>query len=264
MGDTRLLPGLVLVALASAVVFVVLVVVGFSRPGPRRSGIVAGGLPLCLLPPVLAAAYGSWQLLGAFAGMRPEAPGASVLAAFDSVWLLQRLAAGAALGLCLVGLLIGLLRFGGSTGDQACSARRGAVLLLLPVLAFAATALAFRPLVGGLRVAGALMFFSAQAPESQQRVESILAAEGLQSRGSGALGAAARFVTRAPVTGLFAGLTAAVVVLGLALPGFVLAWRVRFGAAFSALALLAWIAAATGAGLVAFGVLHPLRSIVGG
>jgi hypothetical protein len=137
------------------------------------------------------------------------------------------------------------------------------VLLLLPALALVASTLALRPLVGGLRVAGALMFFSAQAPESQQRVESILAAEGLQSRGSGAIGAAARFVTRAPVSGIFAGATAALVLLGLALPGFVLAWRVRFGTAFSALALLAWIAAATGASLVAFGQLHPVRSIFG-
>jgi hypothetical protein len=263
MGDTRLLPGLVLVAVASAVVFLILVVAGFSRPGPRRSGIVAGGLPLCLLPPVLAAAYGSWQLLGAFAGMAPDAAAPSALAAFDSVWMLQRLAWGAALGLCLVGLLIGLLRFGGSSDDRACSARRGLVLLLLPALALAASTLALRPLVGSLRVAGALMFLGAAAPENQQRVESILAAEGLQSRGPGALGAASRFVARAPVAGMFAGATAALVLPGLALPGFVLAWRVRFGGAFSALALLAWITAATGAGLVAFGLLHPVRSIFG-
>jgi uncharacterized membrane protein YGL010W len=63
---------------------------------------------------------------------------------------------------------------------------------------------------------------------------------------------------------MFAGLTAAVVILGLALPGFILAWRVRFGVAFSVLALLVWIAAAVAAGLVAFGVLNPVRSIVAG
>jgi hypothetical protein len=61
------------------------------------------------------------------------------------------------------------------------------------------------------------------------------------------------------MTGVFGSAAAAVVLLGLALPGFILAWRVRFGATFAALATILWLLAAAGAAVVCFGVVDPLR-----
>lgn len=261
MGDTRFLPGLVLVALAAGVVLVSLLASGFSRPGRRRAGLVAGGLPLALLPPVVASAYASWKLVGLFEGLAQAQAGAArnALEALASLWMLQRVAWGAFVASCIVGLLLGLWRSGRSTDELACSARRGLVLLLLPALGLVAAALATRPLAGALRVSAAVISSDEKDPASQTRKDAVLEAEGLPTRGSGSIASTSRFVSRALMTGLFGGAIAAVVLLGLALPGFILAWRVGFGAAFTASSSIVWLLAAVGAGLVAFGVLDPLR-----
>jgi len=261
MGDTRFLPGLVLVALASGVVLVSLLASGLSRPGRRRAGLVAGGLPLALLPPVVATAYASSKLVGLFEGLARAQTGAvrDALESLASLWMLQRVAWGAFVASCVVGLLLGLWRSGRSTDEPACSARRGLVLLLLPALGLVVTALTTRPLAGALRVSAAVISSDQKDPASRKRQDAILEAEGLPTRGAGSIASTSRFISRAVMTGLFGGAIAAVVLLGLALPGFVLAWRVGFGAAFSAAASLVWLLAAVGAGLFAFGVLDPLR-----
>jgi hypothetical protein len=58
--------------------------------------------------------------------------------------------------------------------------------------------------------------------------------------------------------GTFGGATAAVILLGLAMPGAILAWRVQFGSSFLAIAAALWLLAAVLGGLVAGGVLDPL------
>lgn len=264
MGDTRFLAGLILVALAAAFALVALLAGGLSRPGPRRAGLIAGGLPLSLLPPVVAAAYGSWMLERLLSELLQRQPGAApgALDTLASLWGVQRIAWGATLGLCLLGLLVGMLRFRGArgaTGDPTCSLRRALVLLLLPAMALAVVGLAARPLAGALRVTAALVSSEPGDRESEARLESVLHAQGLQARGSGWLGAAARFLARARVIGVFGGATAALVLLGLALPGFILAWRVDFAVPFSVAASALWLLTAAAAALVAFGALDPLR-----
>ena len=69
MTDTRFLAGLALVALASAVVALALLGAAVTRSGARRPGLVAFGLPLALVPVVVATVYGAWALVGLFAGL---------------------------------------------------------------------------------------------------------------------------------------------------------------------------------------------------
>lgn len=264
MGDTRFLPGLVLVALAAAFALVALLAGGLSRPGRGRAGLIAGGLPLSLLPPVVAAACGSWMLERLLSELLQREPGGGrgALDALASLWAVQRIAWGATLGLCLAGLLVGLLRLRaapGVPGSHACSLRRALVLLLLPALALTVAGVASRPLAGALRVTAALVSSEPGDREAEARLEAVLHAQGLQARGAGWLGGVSRFLARARVIGVFGGATAALVLLGLALPGFILAWRVEFAGPFSIAASALWLFAAVSAGLAALGVLDPLR-----
>ncbi|HEX9188752.1 MAG TPA: hypothetical protein VGB87_16850, partial [Vicinamibacteria bacterium] len=155
MVDPRFLPGFVLVGIVAAVTLAGLVAIGASRPGPRRAGLVAGGLPLALLAPVVATSYSSWKLVGLFSGMALEQPtGAmrTLLEGFASLWFLQRAGWGAFCALCIVGVLLGLLRSGTSADDVACSTRRGFTLLLLPVLGLAAASVTTERLATAVRV----------------------------------------------------------------------------------------------------------------
>jgi hypothetical protein len=68
-----------------------------------------------------------------------------------------------------------------------------------------------------------------------------------------------RFIARGSVVGAFGGTIAAVILLGLAVPGAILAWRVSFGGAFAAISSVLWLVAIVVGGLVAAGVLNPLR-----
>jgi hypothetical protein len=264
MGDTRFLAGAVVVAFGAVGALVAVLAAGLTRPGQERPGLVAGALPLALLPPVLASAYASWKLVGLFAAMagatEPQAGGArNLLAAFASLWWLQRAAWGAFAASCLVGVALAVWRSGRRSGDATCSARRAFVLLSLPTLALAVASLATRPLVSALRVSTAVVSSDEKDPALQARLDAVLEADGLASRGPGSLARTSRFISRAMMTGVFGGAAAAVVLLGLALPGFILAWRVRFGAGFTAAACAAWLLAAAGAALVATGVVDPLR-----
>src|SRR5262245_37173180 len=127
--------GLVLVLLVSAPVFAVLLLAGLWLPAASRAGLVAGGLPLALLPPVAAAAFVSRDLRRVMEGIAliGYKPG-PFRAACEAEWALQSLAWGLFAAACLLGLGLGLLRFFGSNADAPCSFRRAATLFLLPCL----------------------------------------------------------------------------------------------------------------------------------
>lgn len=261
MGDARFLPGLVLVAFVAAVTLVGLLAVGLWWPGARRPGLVAGGLSLCLLAPAVATAYASRQLIGLFAGMAASQSAGNewLLDAGASLWLLQRVAWGAFAAACVLGLLLGLLRFGRSADEMPCSVRRSVVLFLLPALGLALTCTVTHQLWKAVRVSAAVMSSSENDPARKARADAVLEAEGLATRGAGSIAAMSSFIARATTAGFFGGLTAVVVLVGLALPGFILAWRVRFGTAFSVLSSAVWLLVAVGAGALSLGALDPLR-----
>lgn len=247
MADSSILPGIVLVAVVTLAVVVTLLAAAVSRPGSRRAGLVAGGLPLALLPPVLAAAYASAKLGGLFA-----AEPVAAAEACASLGLLQRLAWGGFAVSCALGFVLGLLRRGGTPEDVACSLRRGVVLVLLPCLGLLVAGALTERLGKALRVTAAVVSSDAGDPASRARTDAVLEAEGLPSRGPGSIGELARFIARSTTLGTFGGVAAVLILLGLALPGFILAWRVRFGTAFVGLASSLWLLAAAGGSLVAF------------
>jgi hypothetical protein len=257
MSDPRFLGGVVSVALVTVIVLAALLLVGVSRPGPRRAGLVAGGLPLALLPPMTAAAYVSWKLVGLFSGAAKAGGGGTRMLsdACGSLELLLRLAWGGFSAACVLGLVLGLVRSGRSTKDITCTARRGAVLVLLPVLGLLVAGTLTRAVASALRVTAAVAASDVGDPESRARADAVLAAADLPTRGSGSIGATARYLARAMMLGTFGGITAVHVLLGLALPGFILAWRVRFGVVFQAFASTAWLLAAILGGAMGFGVL---------
>jgi hypothetical protein len=260
MGDESVLAGLVLVALTALPALVALLAT-LTRPAARRAGLVAFALPLALLPPVVATAYGSWSLIRHFSGLAAS-PGATgdLLETFARLWLVQRVAWGSFAGACLVGLAIGLSSLLASREDDRprCSARRAAVLLLLPVLALVVAFLASMPFARALRVCSAVVSADGTDTALHTRAEAALEAEGLAGKGSGSIGRISRFVSRGVVLGVLGGVLGVLVLVGLALPGFVLARRVGFGGAFTLAASAAWLVAGGVASLVALGVVSPL------
>ena len=258
MADPRLLPGFVLVALVSAVVLASLLAIGLSRPAASRVGLIAGGLPLALLPPVAATVYiSSINLFGSVAEFGAAAAG-PLLAVRESFWLLQRIAWGAFSVACLLGLALGLLRFFGPAAGAPASIRRGLVLLLLPCLGLLVATPVTHRLAKGLRVTFGVLTADLSDPEGRARSDAVLEAEGLSTHSS-ALGATARFAARTSIVGLIGGATVAVILVGLALPGFILAWRVHFGGVFLALGSTLWLLCAAGGILATLGALKPFR-----
>lgn len=255
MADSRFVPGLVLVAVLTGVVLVALLLVGLSRPGPRRAGLVAGGLPLALVAPTAAAAYVSAKLIELFSGAAETGSSGTraMVEACASLEALLRLAWGGFAAACVLGLVLGLVRTGRSANDVACSARRAVVLALLPALAVLVAGLVTREARTALEVTAAVASSIGGDEESRRRSDAVIEAAGLPTGGSGSIGAVSRYLARATLLGTFGGITALVVLLGLALPSFILAWQVRFGATAVAVASAAWLLAATLAGL------HALR-----
>jgi len=251
--------GFVLVGLATAVAFITALAIGLWWPGVRRAGLLAGALPLGLLLPAVATAYASQQLINVFAGMAQAGSGGAraVLDACASLWVLQRVAWGGFAVLCVAGFLIGLLRFGPSGNGVPCSARRGLLLSLLPVLGLLVAGSVAHQLGKAMRVSAAVVSSDHKNPASEQTSEAALAAEGLG--GGASIAAISGFIARAMMIGLFGGMAAVIVLIGLALPGFILAWRVSFGTRFVVLASALWLLAAVGAGLLSLGVVDPLR-----
>jgi hypothetical protein len=185
------------------------------------------------------------------------------LAACEAQWMLQRIAWGAFAAACLLGLGLGLLRFFGADADAQCSHRRGLVLFLLPCLGLLVATLVTHRVARGQRAIVAAWTADPSDPASRARSEAVLEAEGLPIAGPGSLGVTARFITRSLLVGVFGGATAAVVLVGLAVTGFILAGRVRFGGVFLALASTLWLLATAGGMLAALGVLKPLRFLYG-
>jgi hypothetical protein len=257
MSDPRFLGGVVAVVFVTAFVLVALLLAGVSRPGPRRAGLIAGGLPLALLPPMTAVAYVPAKLIGLVSGVAQAEAGAArlLLDACGSLETLLRLAWGGFAAACVLGLILGLVRSGGPTNDVACSLRRGLVLALLPVLGLLVAGMLTRTVGNALRITAAVVASDASDPESRARTDAVLEAAGLPTRGSGSIGASARYLARATTLGTFGGITAVPILVGLALPGFILAWRVRFGGAFRAFASAAWLLAAILGGAVGLGAL---------
>lgn len=257
MLDPEFLPGLLIVGLGQTAVLVILLAVGLSRPGSSRAGLVAGGLPLALLPLAAATAYASWALLDIFSGALIVQPGATsvVVDACAALWRLERLACGVFAASCALGLLVGLLRFGSTPAGNPCSLRRGLALVLLPVLALALVGGLARQLGKAVRVTATAIPSPTDDAEARKRADAVLESEGF---GSGSLGRISDFIGRSLLVGTFGGTAALAVLIGLALPGFILAWRIRFGAPFTALATGLWLAAGAAAGLVALGLFDPL------
>lgn len=261
MTDNPFLPGLALVVAVAAAVFAFLLALGVSRLGPGRGGLASGGLPLALLPAVVATAYVSWKLVGLFAGMAESGATslATLLDALRSLWLIERVAWGAVAATCALGFLLGLVRSAPQTDDAPCSPRRGLVLVLLPVLGLLVAGALTREAAKAMRVTAAVVSSDEHDPASQSRGDAVLEAAGLPTKGSGSLGTVSRFLARATMVGAFGGAIASVILLGLALPGSILAWRVRFGGAFLAVASVLWLLGAAGGSLVALGILDPLK-----
>jgi hypothetical protein len=261
MGDEGVLAGFALVALTALPALVALLA-ALARPAARRAGLVASALPLALLPPVVATGYGSWELVRHFSGLvaSPGATGEDLLSTFARLWLVPRVAWGAFAAACVVGVAVslsGLLASREADGPR-CSARRAAVLLLLPVLALLVAFLAARPLARALRVCSAVVSADGTGTATHTRAEAALEAEGLGGTPSGSIGRISAFVSRGVVLGVLGGVLGVLVLVGLALPGFVLAWRVGFGTAFTLAASAAWVVAGGMASLVALGVVSPL------
>lgn len=262
MQDNAILPGVVLVSLATTAVLITLLAVGLSRPGPQRPGLVAGALPLALLQPLVAAAYASLHLIDLFSGIAQSGYGGMrpVLDACASLWMLQRMAWGVFAASCVGGLLISLFRRGPSAGDVPCSLRRGLVLFLLPALGLLAAGTLTVQLAKAMRVTVAVVSGDEHDPAGQKRYDAVLEAEGLQGFGSkGSIAPISGFIARRTIVGGLGGAALGIALLGLALSGFILTWRVRFGAPFLALASVAWLLAAALAALVSSGVIDPLR-----
>ena len=258
MQDSAIVPGVVLVSLATTGVLIALLAVGLSRPGPQRPGLLAGAMPLALLQPVVATTYASWTLIDLFSGMALSGSGGMrpVVDACASLWMLQRVAWGVFAASCVGGLLISLFHRGKSTDDVPCSFRRGLVLFLLPALGLLAAGSLAGQLGKAMRVTVALVSGDEHDPASLKRSDAVLGAEGLGPR---SIIAISGFIARRTMVGSLGGAALAIALLGLALPGFILTWRVRFGASFLALTSAVWLLAAALAGLVSFGVLDPLR-----
>jgi hypothetical protein len=259
MPDARILPGLVLVAVLAAVVLVSLAVLGIAWPGRRRAGLVAAGVPLALAPPVAATAYVAWQLVRLFAGMADSQGTQALVAACSALWVVERAAWAAFAAACALGLLLGLLRTGAEEGVP-CSARRGLALALLPLLGLLVAAAVASPVASALRVTAAVLSSDRSDPESERRADAVLASEGLPTKGTSSIGDISRFIARGAMVGTFGGALAGVVLLGLALPGAILAGRVSFGGPFLALSSLLWLLGLAVGGLLAAGVLNPLSS----
>jgi hypothetical protein len=260
MADTRFVPGLVLVAVSAAVVLVALAVLGIAWPGRRRAGLVAAGVPLALVPPVAATAFVSWQIVRLFAGMAQTQGGTQALvAACSALWVVERAAWAAFASACALGLLLGLLRTGAEEGVP-CSARRGLVLALLPLLGLLVAAAVASPVASALRVTVAVLSSDRSDPESERRTDAVLASEGLPTKGSGSIGDVSRFIARGAMVGTFGGALAALVLLGLALPGGILAGRVSFGGSFVAVSSLLWLVGLAVGCLLAAGAWNPLSS----
>jgi hypothetical protein len=195
---------------------------------------------------------------GLLGGLQDFGPTGQVQAVTASLWQLQSVAWAAFALSCLVGLALGLVRSGGGEPGDASSARRAVVLVMLPLLGLLLTTLVTQRVAKGTRV-GAIALSSMGDPSARERGDAALEAEGFSTERAGGLGRLARYLSRTTLVGTFGGAFVATVLLGLAVPGFILAWRVRFGASFRAAAAAVWLIGAVFGVVACLGLLAPFR-----
>jgi hypothetical protein len=256
---TELLAGFLVVAATTAAVLTTLVLAAWSCPAATRPGLVAGGLPLGLLPPLVATAFVAAKTGGLLGGLREFGPGGPIAGVTASLWQLQALGWAGFVATCVTGAALALSRSRTSDGFEASSARRGLVLLLLPVLALSASALLTQRVAKGTRCGALVLASTGDEPGARERNEAALESEGFAMNRSGSLGRLARYLSRTTLVGTFGGATLAIVLLGLAAPGFVLAWGSRFGAGFRSAATALWLLAGAFGAFAGLGLLGPFR-----
>jgi hypothetical protein len=246
------------VVTAAAAAVIALAATAVARPGLRRAGLIATGLPLALVPVLLASVYAASRVRGHFGGLLNLDSRAEVLAACASLWQLQRIAWGALAALCLLGLALGLASARPPSTEPACSQRRAAVLLALPLLALLLGGAASREVAKLLRVAAALAPADGEGPSRWEQVDAALEAEGFRTRGKGALMRVGVFLDQRSLAATFGGAAAVLTLVGLALTGTILAWRAAPPPPFPPVATALWLLGATLGGLLAAGVGSPL------
>jgi hypothetical protein len=228
---------------------------------PLRAVLVGGGVSLVLLLPTVTTGFASWSVTRAISRQAEAGQGGEpLIAVFFGLWSLQRLAWGGVAVLCVLALALSVLRKGAPAEAAACSARRALVIALLPLVAFVGVASVSRELYKALRISTAVISATEDNPASGAASDAVLAAEGLPTKGgSGTIAAISDRIAWATIRGMM-GSTALVILLsGLGALGFGLAWRVRPPAALVAVSSALWLLAGLGAGLVAAGLLDPLR-----
>jgi hypothetical protein len=248
---------------ASILFMVALVVMALlTHHGRLRAAIIACALPLGLVPMTLTVAYGSRALINTFSGMALSGTGgmAAVTGECQRVWTLVRMGAGAFAVVAVVAALLGSLPLGSRADAPACSARRGLVLLLLPLAgAVLASGLAMQ-LRSAVRVANAVVVDDRNDAARSALVEKVLASEGLGgATGGGGIAAISQHIARRVTVGTLGGLAAVVALVGLSLTGALIAAPIRVSAAFVASASVLWLAVILAAGGVALGAGDPLR-----
>lgn len=246
------------VVTAAAAASLALVGAAVARPGLRRAGLIATGLPLALVPAVLASAYAAGRVRGHFGGQLHFESRAEFLVAWAPTWQLQRLAWGACAALCLLGLALALASARRPADGAGCSTRRAVVLMLLPLLALLLAGALTREVGKLLRVTTAVVPAEREGPDRWEHVDAALEAEGFRMTGRGAHGRVASFLDQRSLAAMFGGAAALPVLLGLALTGTILAWRAGPAPPFPLVAAALWLVGAGVGGLLAAGLGSPL------
>lgn len=216
------------------------------QQGARRAALVAGLVPAALVAPAVALSLAAFAFIRVFAGLAAGAgnDGLSAIVRLEAegVWGTARVGFGLAALAGLLGLAGGLLRFGaGRDGAPACSARRGLVLLLLPLTAVLAAGLQARQLWKSVAVAQAVVAETGGDATRQAAVGDFMAAQGLGTTGSGSIAETAQFVAAGATGASLGGVLLVVILLGLATCGTLLAWPVRVGPVFVAASSGLWL-----------------------
>jgi hypothetical protein len=179
---------------------------------------------------------------------------AAVLAGTQELWWTVRVGFGLAALVGLVGLVGGLLRFGAAPPSApACSARRAAVLALLPLLALFVAGLQLRELRLGVGIAQAVVADTGTDSARKVAVERYLEAHDLATQGSAGIAEVSRRIALAIAVASLGGGLAVVILLGLALTGTILAWPVRVGPAFVVASSGLWFLLTLAATVLALG-----------
>jgi hypothetical protein len=227
--------------------------------GRLRAGLVLSALPLVLVLPAAAVAFGGFSLINTFSGMAVSGTGgeATVLAACARLWTLVRVAAGGVALLSLFFLPLGLVPFGAPRDAvPALSARRAVVLSVLPLCACLLVGAQVAQMRSALRVSAAVVRTPASDAE-RAAARDVMRSEGLPGEGSAGIAETSNLISIRTILAGLGGIVVLVVLPGLALTGLFLAAPVRVGTAFVVAASLSWLAVAAVSAAVALGAFLP-------